>query len=92
MTNFTELKYFGKILTGNYSIKLIFGHSQKEKTKTLISCLTKTFLETSVSLDLKTIVVVSQGTPEPTTILGLLAVGGLGLGLKRKKQSKQLSA
>ena len=31
-------------------------------------------------------------TPEPTTILSLLAVGGLGLGLKRKKQSKQLSA
>lgn len=26
-------------------------------------------------------------TPEPGTILGLLAVGGLGLGLKRKKQS-----
>ena len=25
--------------------------------------------------------------PEPATILGLLAVGGLGLGLKRKKQS-----
>ena len=30
--------------------------------------------------------------PEPGTILGLLAVGGLGLGLKRKKQSKQLPA
>ncbi|NEP87079.1 MAG: PEP-CTERM sorting domain-containing protein [Okeania sp. SIO2C2] len=26
-------------------------------------------------------------TPEPGTILGLLAVGGLGLGLKRKKQA-----
>ncbi len=26
-------------------------------------------------------------TPEPASILGLLAVGGLGLGLKRKKQS-----
>lgn len=26
-------------------------------------------------------------TPEPGTILGLLAIGGLGLGLKRKKQS-----
>ncbi len=26
-------------------------------------------------------------TPEPATILGLLAVGGLGFGLKRKKQS-----
>ncbi|MDJ0633252.1 MAG: PEP-CTERM sorting domain-containing protein [Xenococcaceae cyanobacterium MO_188.B29] len=30
--------------------------------------------------------------PEPGTILGLLAIGGLGLGLKRKQQSKQLSA
>ncbi len=30
------------------------------------------------------------GVPEPGTILGLLAIGGLGLGLKRKKQSKQL--
>ena len=29
-------------------------------------------------------------TPEPGTILGLLAIGGLGIGLKRKKQSKQL--
>lgn len=26
-------------------------------------------------------------TPEPTTVLGLLAVGGLGLAMKRKKQS-----
>lgn len=38
------------------------------------------------------VVVSGTTTPEPTTILGLLAVGGLGLGLKRKKQSKQLSA
>ncbi|MDJ0728635.1 MAG: PEP-CTERM sorting domain-containing protein [Crocosphaera sp.] len=30
---------------------------------------------------------VTKKTPEPGTILGLLAVGGLGLGLKRKKQS-----
>ena len=30
--------------------------------------------------------VVHAGVPEPTTILGLLAVGGLSLGLKRKKQ------
>ena len=28
-----------------------------------------------------------KSTPEPGTIIGLLAVGGLGLGLKRKKQS-----
>ena len=28
-----------------------------------------------------------KGVPEPTTILGLLTVGSLGLGLKRKKQS-----
>ncbi len=37
-----------------------------------------------------TVVVVANGVPEPASILGLLAVGGLGLGLKRKKQSKQL--
>ena len=30
-------------------------------------------------------VVVGVTAPEPATILGLLAVGGLGLGLKRKK-------
>jgi hypothetical protein len=29
----------------------------------------------------------ARGVPEPASILGLLAVGGLGLGLKRKKQS-----
>ena len=33
----------------------------------------------------ETVVDVEQA-PEPTTVLGLLAVGGLGLGLKRKKQ------
>lgn len=33
----------------------------------------------------------TEKTPEPASILGLLAIGGLGLGLKRKKQSKQLS-
>ena len=33
-----------------------------------------------------------QGVPEPGTILGLLAVGGLGIAMKRKQQSKQLSA
>ncbi len=31
--------------------------------------------------------VVKTGVPEPASILGLLAVGGLGLSLKRKKQS-----
>ena len=30
-------------------------------------------------------------TPEPGTILGLLAVGGLGLGLKRKNKVKKSS-
>jgi hypothetical protein len=29
----------------------------------------------------------TKGVPEPGTIIGLFAVGGLGLGLKRKKQS-----
>ncbi len=33
------------------------------------------------------IVGVKNKVPEPGTVLGLLAVGGLGLGLKRKKQS-----
>lgn len=33
------------------------------------------------------VVGVKVTTPEPSTIVGLLAVGGLGLGLKRKKQS-----
>ena len=33
-----------------------------------------------------------QGVPEPASILGLLAVGGLGIAMKRKQQSKQLSA
>ncbi len=32
-------------------------------------------------------VVVGEAVPEPTTILGLLAVGGLGMAMKRKKQS-----
>ena len=31
-------------------------------------------------------VVTHTGVPEPATIVGLLAVGGLGLGLKRQKQ------
>ena len=34
----------------------------------------------------------AQPTPEPGTILGLLAVGGLGLGLKRKKQVWRLNS
>ena len=35
---------------------------------------------------------VHAAVPEPGTILGLLAVGGLGIAMKRKQQSKQLSA
>ncbi|ACB54629.1 hypothetical protein cce_5283 (plasmid) [Crocosphaera subtropica ATCC 51142] len=31
--------------------------------------------------------ITTQKAPEPGTILGLLAISGLGLGLKRKKQS-----
>lgn len=38
------------------------------------------------------VAVESHGVPEPGTILGLLAVGGLGIAMKRKQQSKQLSA
>ena len=42
--------------------------------------------EAAVLLEFDNDFIQAEGVPEPASILGLLVVGGLGLGLKRKKQ------